>query len=242
MKKLAICIPTYNEKENLERLIHSIRETLTNVKIDTTVIIIDDNSPDGTGKIADILASKYDKSPFQIEVIHREGKLGLASAYIHTFKKAISEKFDYIQSMDADFSHKPKYIPLFLSKIKKCDVVIGSRNVKGGKVENWNMLRKFISKGGSLYARTILGVNIKDFTSGFNMYRREVLEAIDLSKIKSQGYSYQIELKYRIAKRGFRIVEVPIVFPDRERGKAKMSKKIFFEAMLRVWQLRFSRM
>ncbi|MBN2015327.1 polyprenol monophosphomannose synthase [Candidatus Dojkabacteria bacterium] len=240
MKKLAICIPTYNEKENIERLVKAIEDVVVDIQISTTIIIIDDNSPDGTGKIADKLVERIKGNNFKIEVIHRKGKLGLASAYINAFKKAVSKNYDYILSMDADFSHKPEYIPEFIKLIEEYDLVIGSRNVKGGKVENWNLLRKFISKGGSLYSRIILGVNIKDFTGGFNMFRRQVLEDINLDSIKSEGYSFQIEMKYRTVKKGFKIIETPIIFPDREYGKAKMNKKIFFEAMIRVWQLRFS--
>lgn len=239
MKKLAIAIPTYNEKDNIVDLVSSIQFSLSKEDIDTTLIIVDDNSPDGTGKIVDTLVLKYCRSPFRVKVIHRKGKLGLASAYIEAFKKAIQDKYDYILSMDADFSHQPRYIPEFLKKIKQYDVVIGSRNIPGGRVENWSTLRKLISKGGSLYARTILGVNIRDFTSGFKMYRRKVLEKINLDNIKSEGYSFLIEMKYRVVKSGFRIIEIPIIFPDRIKGKAKMSKKIFFEAMFRVWQIRF---
>ena len=240
MKRLAIAIPTYNEKENISNLINSLREVLLNISVDTTIIIIDDNSPDGTGKIADKLTKKFNKIPFKVTVIHRPGKQGLATAYIQAFKKAVKEKFDFILTMDADFSHQPKYIPQFLKKVKHYDFVIGSRNIKGGKVENWSILRKFISKGGSLYSRIILGINVKDFTGGYNMYRRKVLEKISLDKIRSKGYSFAIEMKYRIIKGGFKFCEIPIIFPDRKYGKAKMSKKIFFEAMLRVWQLRFS--
>lgn len=241
MKTLAIAIPTYNERENIKDLVKEIEKVLKTISINTTIIVIDDNSPDGTGMIADKLSEKYNTPSFQVTVIHREGKQGLASAYIAAFKKAIENDYNYILSMDADFSHQPKYIPEFLNKIKDYDFVIGSRNIKGGKVENWSFIRNLISKGGSLYSRLILGVNIKDFTGGFNMYRLETLKAIDLDSMKSEGYSFVIEMKYKIAKKGFKILEVPIVFPDRKAGKAKMSKKIFFEAMLRVWQLRFSK-
>ncbi|MBU0976045.1 MAG: polyprenol monophosphomannose synthase [Patescibacteria group bacterium] len=241
MKRLAIAIPTYNEKDNLDGIIRDNREALSEIQIDTTIIIIDDNSPDGTGDIADKLAKEFTTSPFQVTVIHREGKLGLASAYITAFKQAIEKSYDYILTMDADFSHKPEYIPAFLEKIAANDVVIGSRNIKGGSVENWSLIRKFISKGGSFYSRTILGVNIKDFTAGFVMYKRQVLEKIGLDDIKSEGYSFAIEMKYRVAKMGFSYVEIPIVFPDRIKGKAKMSRKIFLEAFLRVWQLKFNK-
>ena len=241
MKKFAIAIPTYNEKENIVPLIEKVYKVLKGVPVNTTIIIIDDNSPDGTGEIADQLSRKFDKSPFCVTVIHRKGKLGLATAYIEAFKKAIAENFNYILSMDADFSHKPEYIPDFLEKIKDYDLVIGSRNIKGGRAEDWSILRHFISKGGSLYSRIILGVDIKDFTGGFNMFKRKALEAINLDAIKSKGYSFWIEMKYKTAKKAFKFCEIPIIFPDRKFGEAKMSKKILFEALLRVWQIRFSR-
>jgi dolichol-phosphate mannosyltransferase len=241
MKKLTIATPTYNEKENITELVERTRKVVEPIGVDTTLIIIDDSSPDGTGQIADQLAEKYNKSPFKISVIHRPGKMGLASAYIDAFKKAIAEKNDYILTIDADLSHKPEYIPEFLKKIKEYDLVIGSRNIPGGAVEDWSIFRKMISKGGSLYSRLILGVNVKDFTGGFNMYRKEALERVPLAKIRSEGYSFAIEIKYRVIKAGAKFCEIPIVFPNRKRGKAKMSKKIFFEAMLRVWQIRFSK-
>ncbi len=242
MKRLAIAVPTYNEKENIRKFISSVKETVKKHNdIDTTIIIIDDNSPDGTGKIIDELVTKYHETPFRISPIHRPKKLGLATAYIQAFKKALEEKYDLVLTMDADFSHKPEYIPTFLENIKKYDIVIGSRNIKGGKTENWSFLRNIVSKGGSLYSRFILGVNVKDFTAGFVMYRRKVLESLNLDNIKSKGYSFAIEMKYRIIKKGFSYKEFPIVFPDRKLGKAKMSKNIFLEALLRVWQLRFSK-
>lgn len=240
MKKLAIATPTYNEKGNITELVESIKKVLEPIDIDTTIMIIDDSSPDGTGEIADKLSKEYNASPFRVTVIHRPEKMGLASAYIDAFKKALAEKYDYILTIDADLSHKPEYIPQLLEKIKTHDLVIGSRNVAGGMSEGWTLLRKMISKGGSLYSRMILGVNVKDFTGGFNMYRREALEKVALDKIKSGGYSFAIEIKYRVIKAGAKFCEIPIVFPNRKRGKAKMSKKIFFEAMLRVWQIRLS--
>jgi dolichol-phosphate mannosyltransferase len=241
MEKLAICIPTYNEKDNIIPLVEKVQKEVQKAPINVTVIVIDDNSPDGTGKLADRLAAKYQKHPFIVEVIHRKGKLGLASAYMDAFKKALSEKYDYILTMDCDFSHQPKYIPIFLKEIKEYDMVIGSRNVKGGRAEDWSFLRHLISKGGSLYARTILGVPINDFTGGFNLYRYKVLKSLDFDSFISTGFSYVIEIKYQIAKKGFSFLEVPIIFPDRKKGKPKMNKKIFFEAMLRVWQIRFGK-
>jgi len=241
MNKLAIAIPTYNEKDNLNALVSEIEKVLRNVNVKTAVLIIDDNSPDGTGVIADNLAKHYKGDKFNVRVLHRKEKLGLSSAYLDAFEKLLPLGFDYIMTMDADFSHNPRYIPEMLEIIEKNDLVIGSRYVKGGGVENWNLLRRFISKGGSLYSRIILGVNIKDFTAGFNLYRRGVLEGIDLKAIKSEGYAYQIEMKYHIAKKGFKIYEFPIIFPDRKFGKAKMSKRIVLEALLRVWQIRFTK-
>lgn len=235
-------MPTYNEKDTIEDLVNSIRDVLKNVEIDCTMIIIDGNSPDGTGEIADKLSQKYNNSPFQLLVIHEKEKRGLAKAYISAFEVALKKDFDYILSMDADFSHKPEYIPDFLREIKKYDLVIGSRNIKGGGVENWSILRKIISRGGSLYSRLILGVKVYDFTGGYNMFRQKALSSIGLESIKSGGYSFQIEMKYRTIKRGFSYTEIPIIFPDRTKGKSKMSKKIFFEALKRVWQLRFSKL
>lgn len=240
MKRLAIATPTYNEKENIKDIIGQVNQVARTLDVRTTMFIIDDNSPDGTGKIANQLTGKYSGGKFQLEVIHRTGKLGLASAYIDAFNHATSEGFDYILSMDADLSHKPEYLPDFLNAIKKYDLVIGSRNIRGGGVENWSTLRKIISKGGSLYARIILGADIKDFTGGYNMYRKETLEGIGLNNIESEGYSFQIEMKYRAAQNGFSYTEIPIIFPDRLRNKSKMSSKIFLEALVRMWQLRFS--
>lgn len=242
MKKLAIAVPTYNEIENINEFIKAVYETAQKLKnINTTLIIIDDNSPDRTGKVVDKLMKIYKTNFFRIDPIHREKKLGLSTAYIQAFKKALRENFDYVLTMDADLSHKVEYIPTFLSLIKKYDLVIGSRNIKKGGVEDWSIIRHIISKGGSLYSRMILGVNVKDFTAGFVMYRKKVLESLDLESIKSQGYSFAIEMKYKIIKKGFTYIEFPIIFPDRKKGTAKINKKILLEALLRVWQLRFSK-
>ena len=238
MKTLAIAIPTYNEKENLENFVEEIRKVLINVAIDATLIIIDDTSPDGTGEIADKLAIKFNKKPFKLVVIHRQGKQGLASAYIHAFYSALSKNYDYYLSMDADFSHNPKYIPTMLKEMEENDLVIGSRNIKGGGVTGWGILRKIISRGGSLYSKLVLGSDIKDFTGGFNMYSKKALEEVNLKTITSEGYSFQIEMKYRVYKAGLAIKEIPIIFPDRTKGKSKMSKKIILEAMMKTWQIR----
>lgn len=246
MKKLLIVIPTYNEKENIVNLIEIIEDTLSKLHFNcekiwdiTSLLFIDDNSPDGTAKIIEDISKEYPEG--KVNLIKRAGKLGLGTAYITGFKWGIQNSFDYICQMDADLSHNPVYIKDMLDAIKEADFIIGSRYVKGGDVRNWGMLRKFISKGGSLYSKIILWVNINDFTGGFNLWKKEVLEEINLDKIISNGYSFQIELKYRAYKKGFKYKEVPIIFDDRTHGKSKMSKKIFIEAVINVWKLRFKR-
>jgi len=196
---------------------------------------VDDNSPDGTGEVADELA-RHDA---RVHVIHRPGKLGLGTAYITGFRWALERGFDYVFEMDADFSHDPKYLPEMLRTAERdADVVIGSRYVDGGGTRNWGAVRQVISRGGSLYARTILGVGIRDLTSGFICWRRQALEGISLDRVRSSGYSFQIEMKYRALQAGFRVVEVPIVFVDRRVGASKMSRRIFVEALTRVWRMR----
>jgi len=233
MSRTLIIIPTYNESENLAPLCAQIHESLPTAD----VLVVDDNSPDGTGQLADTLAAKY---PF-VQVLHREGKLGLGSAYLAGFRHAISRGYDYVFEMDADFSHDPCYLPALLgAAVAGADVVIGSRRVPGGGTENWGLGRQLISSGGSLYARTILGLPIRDLTSGFKCFRRPVLEALDLESVHSNGYSFQIEMTYRAIQRGFRVVEVPIVFVDRRAGQSKMSREIFLEAMGMVWRLRLA--
>lgn len=232
--KTLIAIPTYNEIENLEKLVTQIFSV---VDERTHVLILDDNSPDGTGELADLLAQKNRR----VTVIHRPRKMGLGSAYVRAFGYALENGFDAVCEMDSDFSHDPKYLPVFMKEMEAgADVVIGSRYVIGGGVVNWGPGRKFISRGGSLYARTILGLRVRDLTGGFNMWRRTVIEAIGLESIKSEGYSFQIELKYKASRLGFKIKEVPIIFEDRYAGKSKMSKKIFIEAMYRVLLMRLT--
>ena len=227
-----IIIPTYNESDNIEKLLDLISRTDPAAH----VLIVDDNSPDRTYEIVErLMQTSY---PGRLFLLKRAGKLGLGTAYIAGFKWALARDYDYIFEMDADFSHDPKYLPAFLTAIEKHDLVLGSRYVPGGGVKNWGLLRKFISRGGSLYARTILGLSLRDLTGGFKCFRREVLEAIDLDSIKSNGYSFQIEMTYRACCKGFRIFETPIVFEDRTAGKSKMSRKIFLEAVLMVWKLR----
>jgi len=231
--KTLIIIPTYNEVENLPPLLKEIFEHTPA----TDVLIVDDNSPDGTGKLADEI---HNENP-QVRVIHRSGKLGLGTAYIVGFKYAIEHDYDAAFEMDADFSHDPKYLPDFLETIEQADLVIGSRYVRGGSTPNWSLLRRFISGGGNIYARFMLGMPVRDATAGFRCYRTKVLCNIDLDTIQSQGYAFQIEMAYRVSQRGFRIVEIPISFLDRRVGQSKMSRKIFMEGFLWVLRTRFSK-
>jgi len=228
--KILVIIPTYNEKENIKELISRVLSQNENINI----LIIDDNSPDGTGEIVDEIA----KNNNRVEVIHRPGKMGLGSAYIQGFKKALLNGADVIFEMDADFSHNPDDIPKLLEKTNEYDVVIGSRYINGISVVNWPLKRLVISMGASLYTRLITGMKIKDCTAGFKCFKRKVLESINLDKIKSNGYSFQIEMNYRALEKGFKIGEVPIIFIDRHTGTSKMSKKIIWEAIFIVWRLR----
>ncbi len=228
-----IIIPTYNEAENLERLLDAVFA----VQPDVHVLVVDDGSPDGTGQLADRRAAEDER----VHVLHRAGKLGLGTAYITGFKWSLERHYQRVFEMDCDFSHQPKYIPDFLRAAERADLVLGSRYVRGGGTENWGWTRQLTSRGGNLYARLILGLPYKDLTGGFKCFRREVLEAMDLDAIASVGYAFQIELTYRAHKAGFRIAEVPIVFPDREQGESKMSSGIVGEAMRNVLKLRFGR-
>ena len=233
MNEALIIIPTYNERENLKSLCDQVLAALPSADL----LIVDDNSPDGTGQLADELAAHNPR----VHVLHRSGKLGLGTAYIAGFRYALSKGYEYIFEMDADFSHDPVYLPALLGAAKDgAGVVIGSRRVPGGGTENWGLSRQLISAGGSLYARTILGLVVRDLTSGFKCFRREVLAAIDLDAVHSNGYSFQIEMTYRAVRKGFSVAEVPIIFIDRRAGQSKMSSKIFAEAMGMVWRLRFA--
>lgn len=226
-----IVTPTYNEKENLPRFVDAVRSAFP----EADMMIVDDASPDGTGEIADAIASKDS----HVKVMHRAGKLGLGTAYIQAFQKGLREGYDRFFEMDADLSHDVRYLPDFVRALDEgADVVIGSRNIPGGGVEGWGLHRHVISKGGSLYSRTILGLRVKDLTSGYKAFTRRALEAIDIDTIHSNGYSFQIEMTYRAIRKGMKVTEVPIVFVDRTLGKSKMSKKIFVEAMGVVWKLR----
>jgi dolichol-phosphate mannosyltransferase len=226
-----ICIPTYNERENIAELVGAVRREAPAADI----LIVDDSSPDGTGGIADCMAAEDE----QVRVLHRDRKEGLGKAYLSAFKWGLDAGYQVIVEFDADFSHDPKYLPQIFSLLKEADVVVGSRRVRGGGVRNWGIHRRFLSWGGSLYARVTLGVSVKDLTGGLNAFRREVLEAIEYETIRSTGYAFQIEIKYRCIQRGFRITEMPIIFPDRARGESKMSAKIMGEAMAQVLRLRF---
>jgi dolichol-phosphate mannosyltransferase len=231
---ICVCLPTYNERENLEPMVDRLGEVLGD---DGVVLVIDDNSPDGTGKIADRLATER---PW-VQVLHRPRKEGLGPAYLDGFRRALELGADLILEMDCDFSHDPADVPRLLRAADSADLVIGSRYVEGGRTRNWGLLRRLISRGGSLYAQLLLGVPIRDLTGGFKCYRRAVLETIDLDAIDSKGYAFQIETTYRALQAGFRVTEVPIVFTDREVGGSKMSKSIVLEAVWKVPALRLAR-
>jgi dolichol-phosphate mannosyltransferase len=232
MPRTLVVTPTYNEKDNLGRFVEAVRGALP----EADVLVVDDNSPDGTGDLADALAAKDPK----VRVIHRPGKMGLGTAYVQAFTRGLAEGYGRFFEMDADLSHDVRYLPEFVRALDLgFDVVIGSRNIPGGNVEGWGAGRHFISKGGSLYSRTILGLPIRDLTSGYKAYTRRALQAIALEEIDSNGYSFQIEMTYRALRRGMTVKEVPIVFVDRTQGKSKMSRKVFLEAVGMVWRLRF---
>jgi dolichol-phosphate mannosyltransferase len=226
-----ICIPTYNEAENIQPIIAAIHEVVPEVH----VLVIDDNSPDGTGDIADDLAAADER----IHALHRTEKAGLGRAYVAGFEWALERDYERIVEMDADFSHQPKYLPEMIGQLDGYDVVVGSRYVAGGGTEDWGLVRKIISRGGGIYARTILGIDVQDLTAGFVAWRADVLRDIGFEQVEASGYVFQIEMKYRAHKKGYRILEVPIVFPDRVVGVSKMSPNIAAEALWRVWGIRF---
>ena len=234
MPRVLIITPTYNERENLPELAVGIFAELP----EANLLVVDDASPDGTGDVADDMASADPR----VHVVHRAGKRGLGTAYLAGFAWAIERGYDYILQMDADLSHDPRHLPDFIRALDEgADLAIGSRNIPGGGVEGWGPLRHFISKGASVYSRKILGLGIHDLTSGYKAFRRTVLQSIDLAAVTSRGYSFQIEVTYRAILRRFRVVEVPIVFVDRRAGQSKMSSSIFAEAVLMVWRLRWNR-
>jgi len=229
-QRALIIFPTYNEKDNIEKIVHAVLPLDPRIH----VLIVDDNSPDGTGQIADRLTENEEK----VFVLHREAKRGLGKAYIAGFKWAIENNYDYIFEMDADFSHGPEYIKDFLREIQIHDLVIGSRYISGVNVINWPMSRLLLSYFANYYSRIITGLPIRDTTGGFKCFRKEVLEAVDLDAVQASGYSFQIEMNMRVWKKGFSIKEIPIVFIDRVVGTSKMSKKIMREAIWMVWWLR----
>jgi dolichol-phosphate mannosyltransferase len=228
--RAVVCLPTYNERENLDAIVTAILAAAPEVD----VLVIDDRSPDGTGDLADAFAARDPR----VKVLHRAGKQGLGKAYLAGFAWALERGYGLVLEMDADFSHDPRHLPALLAKAGEADLVLGSRYVPGGGTVNWGLGRRLLSRGGSLYARTILGVGIRDLTGGFKCFRREVLEAIDLPTVRSQGYAFQVELTYRAVLAGFDVVEVPIVFRDRQLGRSKMSWHIAGEAMILVPRLR----
>jgi dolichol-phosphate mannosyltransferase len=232
---IMVVIPTYNEAENLPLIL----KALFGLGIEgLRVLIIDDNSPDGTGQIATQLA--HEDYPGKLEVLKRPGKLGLGTAYVLGFKHALMRGAHFVVEMDADFSHDPNVIKDFVQKIKNADVVVGSRYVVGGSIDkSWKLIRRFISKGGSIYARFVLGLKVKDTTAGFKMFRAEVLDKLPLESMRSNGYAFQVEMAYLCQKKGFKVVETPIHFNDRSRGKSKMSPRIAIEAAWRVWEIKF---
>jgi dolichol-phosphate mannosyltransferase len=230
MNKSIIVIPTYNEVENISKLI----DTIFNIKSDIDILIVDDNSPDGTAEVV----SKMMNKDSRIHLIKRPGKMGLGTAYCDGFKYALEKGFDYIFEMDADFSHNPEDIPRFLEEIHNYDLVIGSRYVSGVNVVNWPLKRLILSYGANLYTRIITGMPVHDATGGFKCFRAEALKKIDLSKIKSNGYGFQIEMNFRLWKSGARLKEIPIIFIDRRSGVSKMNKKIIYEAIFLVWKLK----
>jgi dolichol-phosphate mannosyltransferase len=230
-KKSLIIIPTFNEKEN----IHVITERIFSSLPETDILVVDDNSPDGTGKIADDMA----KLNSSIHVLHREGKLGLGTAYIAGFQYAIEHQYDYVFEMDADLSHDPKELPNFITALQENDLVLGSRYISGVNVINWPLRRLILSYGANMYTRFITGMPVKDATGGFKAFRIEVLKGINLDKVESNGYSFQIELTYKAFVAGYKIKEIPIIFVDRVEGQSKMSSSIVREAILMVWVLKF---
>ncbi len=230
MPAAVVCLPTYNERENLEAMLRALGDK------GVRVLVVDDNSPDGTGDLADRLARELD----YVGVLHRERKEGLGPAYLAGFRRALAEGAELVLEMDCDFSHDPDDVPRLIAAVENADLALGSRYVAGGAVRNWGAVRRFVSAGGSWYARVLLSVPVRDLTGGFKCYRRRVLETIDLDAIDSKGYAFQIETTYRALRAGFRVVEIPITFADREAGGSKMSKAIVAEGMWKVPALRLS--
>jgi dolichol-phosphate mannosyltransferase len=234
--KAVVCLPTYNERENLEPMLRRLGEIFAASDLDARVLVIDDNSPDGTGEIADRLAGEL----AYVDILHREHKEGLGPAYLAGFRRILAGQAELVLEMDCDFSHDPADLPRLVAAAESADVALGSRYVQGGGTRNWGLGRRVVSRAGCLYARLVLGVRIHDLTGGFKCFHRRVLEAIDLDAVQTKGYAFQIEITYRALRAGFRVVEVPIVFADRELGGSKMSRGIVVEAIARVPALRLS--
>ena len=234
--RLVVCLPTYNEIQNLEPMARALGEVFEREALEGRILVIDDRSPDGTGELADRLAGEL---PY-VDVLHRRAKQGLGPAYIAGFRRALAEGAELVMEMDCDFSHSPDDVPRLVRAASEADLAIGSRYVPGGRVENWGAGRRLVSRAGSVYARLVLGIDVRDLTGGFKCFRRTVLETIDLDSISSLGYTFQVETTYRALRAGFRIEEVPIAFSDREIGGSKMTKMIVAEAVWRIPALRFA--
>jgi dolichol-phosphate mannosyltransferase len=234
--RLVVCLPTYNEIQNLEPMVRALGEVFEREALDGSVLVIDDASPDRTGELADRLANEL---PY-VEVLHRQAKQGLGPAYIAGFRRALAEEAELVMEMDCDFSHSPEDVPRLVRAAIGADLVIGSRYVPGGRVENWGLGRRLVSRAGSVYARLVLGIGVQDLTGGFKCFRRVVLETIDLDSVSSLGYTFQVETTYRALRAGFRVEEVPIAFSDREMGGSKMTNRIVAEAVWRIPALRLA--
>jgi dolichol-phosphate mannosyltransferase len=227
MAEVLVIVPTYNERDNLPEIVAAVHEHLP----EADLLVVDDNSPDGTGAVADELAARDNK----VHVLHRAGKQGLGTAYVAGFKWALGRDYQFLFEMDCDFSHDPKYLPIMLARARAgADLVLGSRYVEGGSVTDWGLLRRLVSRGGSWYARALLRVTVRDLTGGFKCFRRSVLDSLDLESVHADGYGFQIELTYRAIKAGFRVVEIPIVFRERRVGQSKMNARIALEAVWKV--------
>jgi dolichol-phosphate mannosyltransferase len=231
MARSLVIIPTYNEAENITRLIPEVLRQDPGIE----VLVMDDNSPDGTAS----LVKEMMITELRVHIIERPGKMGLGTAYVRGFKYAIENRYDFVFEMDADFSHSPSELPNFLKKIQECDLVLGSRYINGVRVLNWPMSRLLLSYFASIYTQIVTGLPIKDATGGFKCFRREVLEGINLDNVRSNGYAFQIEMSFKAWRKGFRVMEIPIVFLDRRIGVSKMSRKIVYEAVFMLWMLRF---
>lgn len=238
---LGIVVPTYKERDNIENLLNRVKVEVEKHSIVTTLLVMDDSSPDGTADIVTRLIPILNSDYLTIQIKVRPGKLGLGSAYVQGFQ-VLKDSCEYLLEMDADLSHKPEYVNIFLEKVKMGnDLVIGSRYIKGGGVEDWGIIRKGISSGASIYCQWILGISINDWTGGYNMYRSTVFDTVKLDCMIAEGYLFQIEMKYKTVKNNFKWIESPIVFPDRSAGHSKFDKKILLEALIGVWKLRFTK-